>query len=179
MTKPTNHERVAQMNVAFGNPAGNPAAIDWSRVRSQCRNIADELGELFIALGADPAMVKYRVAALKLAAAVPVATIDLIGARDALCDIHVFGYGAHHMMGIDADADMAAVVDGVMTRFIKDDADKAATIAQHAAAGVTEVYFEGEYPTMVMKSAVDQPDAPRGKFLKSASYRLPVFPQVV
>lgn len=69
-------------------------------------------------------------------------------------------------------------VDGVMTRFIKDDADKQATQALHAANGVTDVYFEGEYPTMVMKSASDQPDAPKGKFLKSASYKQTVFPSI-
>lgn len=98
--------------------------------------------------------------------------------RDGLCDIHVFAYGAHHLMGIDADQDMNSVLDGVMTRFIKDEADKQATIAKHAAKGVFEVYFEGEYPVMVMKSAVDQPDAPKGKFLKSASYCEPEFHQV-
>jgi hypothetical protein len=51
----------------------------------------------------------------------------------------------------------------------------------HTMKGVHDVYFEGEYPTMVMKSGSDQPDAPKGKFLKSASYKEPVFlnPQVV
>ncbi|MBK6006360.1 hypothetical protein JJB11_09680 [Ramlibacter ginsenosidimutans] len=71
---------------------------------------------------------------------------------------------------------MDAVVDGVMTWFIRDEADKHATIALHAAGGVTHVYFEGEYPLMVMKSASDQPDAPKGRFLKSASYQDTVFP---
>jgi len=170
----TNFQSVATMNTAFGNPAGNAASIDWDRIRKQCLNIADEVGELFVALGADQSAVKHLVGALKWAASKQVNAVVPDGVRDALCDVHVFGYGAHHLMGIDADADMGAVVDGVMTRFIKDDADKEATIAKHAAVGVTEVYFEGDYPTMVMKSATDQPDAPRGKFLKSASYREPI-----
>ncbi len=63
-----------------------------------------------------------------------------------------------------------------MTRFIKDDADREATIAKHAALGVTKVYFEGRYPHMVMKSAEDQPEAPKGKFLKSASFKETQFP---
>jgi hypothetical protein len=175
-TTKTNYELVAAMNVAFGNPRGNAASIDWERIRKQCLNLPDELGELFIALGADPKGVKDAVSALKWMAAKPVNPIDRDQVRDSLCDMHVFGYGAHHLMGIDADHDMRAVLEGVMTRFIKDDADKAATIAKHAAAGVTDVYFEGEYPTMVMKSASDQPDAPKGKFLKSASFREPRFP---
>lgn len=179
MSHPTNFAQVAAMNTAFGNPKGDPSAINIERVRKQSLNIADEFGELMIALGADDVAVKQAVAALKAAASVVVDPVNLDGARDALCDIHVFAYGSHHFMGIDADDDMRAVVTGVMTRFIKDDADKAATIAKHAAAGVTDVYFEGEYPVMVMKSASDQPDAPKGKFLKSASYSEPVFRPVV
>lgn len=172
----TAFQRVAAMNVAFGNKAGNPLAIDVQRVRSQCKNILDEFVELQKALGASPETLKPIIEAGK--GLIYIGTdIDVDGARDALCDIQVFGNGAHHFMGYDADRDMNSVVDGVMTRFIKDEADKAATIAKHAAKGVTDVYFEGEFPTMVMKSAVDQPDAPKGKFLKSASFSEPVFYQ--
>lgn len=179
MTTPTSFQLVAAMNTAFGNPRGNPSAINWERIRKQCLNIPDEFGELMIALGADPTLTKAAVAHLKWTVSKAAASeVNPLGVRDALCDIHVFGYGAHHLMGIDADADMRSVVSGVMTRFIKDDDDKAATIAKHAAAGVTDVYFEGEYPTMIMKSASDQPDAPKGKFLKSASYSEPVFHEV-
>lgn len=178
MTTP--FQRVAAMNAAFGNPKGDPHAIDWPRVRKQCLNIADEFGELMIALGSEPAGVKAAVAALKAEATRDIRdnAIDLEGVRDALCDVQVFSLGAHHFMGIDADRDMDAVVDGVMTRFVKDDADLDATIAMHAAAGVRDVYIEGDYPTMVLKSAIDQPDAPKGKFLKSASYRTAIFPPV-
>lgn len=180
MTSPTNFQLVAAMNTAFGNPKGNAFNIDWGRVRKQCLNIPDEFGELMIALGADPIVTKAAVDMLKAAVSSHTyGPVDPLGARDALCDIHVFGYGAHHLMGIDADPDMRAVLTGVMTRFIKDDADKDATIRKHAAKGVIEVYFEGEYPTMIMKSTSDQPDAPKGKFLKSASYTEPVFPEVV
>ena len=172
----TNFRRVSEMNEAFGNPKGDPSNIE--RVRKQCLNIVDELGELFVALGADPELLKGAVGHLKWVAGRQVYNTNLTDARDALCDIHVFTYGAHHLLGIDADTDMAAVIDGVMTRFIKDADDKQATIAMHASKGVADVYFEGEYPHMVMKSASDQPDAPKGKFLKSASYRDTVFPKV-
>jgi len=176
----TSFDRVSRMNEAFGNPAGNGKLIHLERLHKQCLNIADEMAELMIALGVDSA--KARWAATFFKASCKIADYqdvdlqpDIEGVRDALCDIHVFAYGAHHIMGIDADLDMAVVVDAVMTRFIKDDADKAATIAMHAAKGVTDVYFEGEYPKMIMKSASDQPDAPKGKFLKSASYTAPKF----
>jgi hypothetical protein len=171
----TPFQRVAAMNVAFGNPAGEPGDIDWERIRKQCLNIPDEVGELFIALGCDPTRVKAILYSLKRCMDERLCTTDPLGVRDALCDINVFSNGAHHLMGIDADRDMHSVIDGVMTRFIKDDDDQAATIEKHRALGVTHVYFEGDYPTMIMKSALDQPDAPKGKFLKSASYAEPVF----
>ena len=169
----TNFTRVSAMNEAFGNPKGKPNAIRMDAIRSQTRNILDEFCEGQIALGATKESVQVIREALKgLQYTGP---IELDEIRDSLCDIHVFAYGAHHLMGIDADRDMNSVIDGVMTRFIKDEDDKKATMEMHAAKGVAEVYFEGEYPVMVMKSASDQPDAPKGKFLKSASYRQPVF----
>ncbi len=152
----TPFQQTSAMNEAFNNPKGDPKNIDWERITKQCRNILDEYNELQEAL----------------------ATRDLNKIRDALCDIHVFAYGAHHQMGIDADADMNAVVNGVMTRFIKDASDEESTKALHEAKGVIDVYFEGEYPTRVMKSSRDQPDAPKGKFLKSASYKDTVFPPI-
>lgn len=159
--KPTTFQRVAEMNTAFGNPQGNYNNIDWARIERQVRNIAgvgsgdkSEYTELLQALAAKNA----------------------IGVRDALCDIKVFADGALHLMGCDGDADMHAVLDGVMTRFVKDADDLDATRIIHAKAGVLHTYTEGEFPKMILKSAVDQPDAPQGKFLKSASYRDTVFP---
>lgn len=172
----TNFHRVAAMNAAFGNPQGNPKSINLAVLRSQVRNILDEFCEVQIALGASPEGVQVLRDAAKGIHYTEEAKLDEV--RDGLCDIHVFAYGAHHLMGVDADQDMNSVVDGVMTRFIKDEADKQSTIAKHAAKGVTEVYFEGQYPVMVMKSSMDQPDAPKGKFLKSASYCEPVFHKV-
>jgi hypothetical protein len=173
MTK-TNFQLVAAMNAAFGNPKGDALNIDWEKVRNQSKNVLDEFGELMIGLGAAPEVIRSMVKAFKSSLAFPNHP-NLPAVRDAASDIHVFDYGIHHFLGIDADADMEEVVYKVMTRFIKNEADKAASIAKHAALGVTDVYFEGEYPTMVMKSASDQPDAPKGKFLKSASYTEPVF----
>ena len=174
----TPFQRVAEMNVGFGNPKGDPNNIDWARVQKQCLNIPDEVGELFSkGFGANEEKVKKLVTEFKagLVAALGAKAPDVEETRDALADIQVFKDGAVHMMGYDGDRDMEDVVDGVMTRYIKDEADKQATIALHAAKGVTEVYFEGEFPKMVMKSAKDQPDAPKGKFLKSASYRTTVW----
>jgi hypothetical protein len=152
----TSFQAVADMNTAFGNKRGNYANIDWQRLKSQCKNILDEYNELLEALG-DESPIKVR---------------------DALCDIQVFAMGAQHFMGVDGDGDMQDVVDGVMTRFIKSQEDLEKTRAFHWLRGVTETYTEGQFPTMVLKSSCDQPDAPKGKFLKSVSYSDTKFRQV-
>lgn len=173
----TSFELVSMMNTAFGNPKGDPQNIDWTKVRRQFKNVGHEFCELLQALGLDPACVENILGAIDRNTNPEQFTGEpnLHKVRDSSRDIVVFADGGHHFMGIDGDRDMHAVIEGVMTRFVRDEADKEATIQKHADAGVTEVYFEGEFPTMIMKSAADQPDAPKGKFLKSASYKDTVF----
>lgn len=148
--------RVKEMNAAFHNEPGDYTNLDWDAIDSWSKNILDEYAELREAISLR----------------------DPIKARDALCDIQVFACGLQNKMGVDGDADMNAVIDGVMTRFIKNWDDLEATIKMHKERGVSLVYTEGEFPKMVLKSSVDQPDAPKGKFLKSASYKDTVFPDV-
>jgi hypothetical protein len=174
----TAFNRVARMNTAFGNPKGDSESINWDKVRNQSKNIFDEYLELLKGLGLNDQDLAILSRAHKTATAFSKDFSnppDVEAVRDALCDIQVFDMGAQHLMGYDGDRDMEDVVNGVMTRFIKSPADKFATQKLHAAKGVTDVYFEGEYPEMVMKSSVDQPDAPQGKFLKSASFKQTVF----
>lgn len=153
-------EMVSRMNQAFGNPKGDPKAINWERIEKQCANIYGEYKELLEALEAR----------------------DLDAVRDALCDINVFSLGAHHLLGIDANDDMRAVIEGVMTRFCKDEEDLGDTMMKYDALAV-DYYPEGSYPTKCLKSARDQTDTngefyPKGKFLKSASFREPMFTPV-
>lgn len=150
----TPFQQVSEMNEAFGNPKGSPNAIDWDRVTAQCKNILDEYNELMVALESR----------------------DLTEVRDALCDIQVFAQGAQHLLGVDGDEDMTAVVDGVMTRFCKDQDELDSTIQYWNNKGI-EVYVEGDFPRAIVKSAKDQPDAPKDKFLKSTGYKNTVFKQ--
>lgn len=170
----TNFRLVAAMNIAFGNPRGDANNINWEKVRKQSLNVVDEMCEMFAALGADKEDMKAMSAKIKSNVKF-VKDPDLDLTRDSVIDQHVFLYGMHHLMGINADIDMKSVIKGVMTRFIRDDEDKENTIRKHMRNGVVDVYFEGNYPTMIMKSGSDQPDAPKGKFMKSASYKEPVF----
>ena len=168
---------VAAMNVAFGNPKGNPENFEdsvsvngvlapqltnWSRIEKQCKNILSEYVELMEA----------------------VATRNVAGVRDALCDINVFSLGAHHLMGYDADEDMREVVGALFSRFCVDEQHLKETSEHYTNLGVTH-YSEGEFPTKCLKSAYDQGvftakdgtqamEYPQGKFLKALGYRQPV-----
>lgn len=173
---PTSFELVSDMNTAFGNPKGDSKNIDWGRVRNQCKNIGDEFVELMTALGADRQVMKNLGKIIKHHLQEFPCEVDIEEVRDALCDISVFSLGAQHLMGVNGDADMAAVVDGVMTRFCCDQAELDATIAHWANKGIPDIYVEGEFPRKIVKSASDQPDAPKGKFLKSVGYSPTVFP---
>ena len=176
---------VSEMNEAFGNPKGNPADLNmqgeshdengettaewgkvdakWNRLKSQCQNILSEYNELIEALDLR----------------------DVDKVRDALCDINVFSLGAHHLMGLDADADMKEVVDSLFSRFCVDQEHLERTSDHYLAMGVHH-NFEGEFPRRCLKSSFDQGhyiskdgkpyiEYPKGKFLKALGYRTPVF----
>jgi hypothetical protein len=159
---------VADMNERFGNPKGSPIAFKaedpniykdavWAKLKAQCKNILAEHNELMSAI----------------------VLMDLEDTRDALCDIMVFALGAYHMMGIDADPDMQAVIDGVLTRFCKNQEELDATVGKYRNMDVV-VVIEGEFPFKYVKSACDQqmPEFPKDKFLKSVGYKLAKFPPV-
>lgn len=169
-------ERIKEMNEAFGNPEGDPKNINWDVIKSQCNSILDEFIELQRGLGLEETTLRFLMGARgSLDQAVYPLTPNLKDVRDALCDINVFSGGAHHLMGIDQEADMSAVLNSLFTRFVKDDVDMSNTMQYHANKGVHQVSYEGNYPFKIARSLVDQPDAPKGKFLKSASYTQPTF----
>jgi NTP pyrophosphatase (non-canonical NTP hydrolase) len=151
---------VVTMNEAFGNPKGQPGEISQPRFLSQCRNIADEVAELQQAIEEK----------------------NPIKIRDALSDIMVFTLGAYHFLGVDADADMAAVFKSNMSKFCKDEQELSATKAKYDALGVKH-YEEGEFPTKCLKCLEDFTDAAgnayrKGKFLKGIAYQEPVLPEL-
>lgn len=160
---------VKDMNVAFGNDEGDPSNIDRDKLLRQCKNIGAEFVELMKTFGVEVQMRFEDVGH-------PDADPDLEDTRDALCDIMVFALGVFHFMGVDADEDMEAVIDGVMTRFCKDAYELGTTCAKYQRLGV-EFTIHGEGDRMYLRSAKDQqmPEYPKGKFLKSVGYKEPVF----
>lgn len=185
---------VCAMNAAFGNaqgvarqllppPAGDAQARQlhdgaWQRLQKQCENIGGRLqpGDPTFGIGAIN-IINGEVLELLEA----IARRDLDGVRDALCDIMVFALGAFHIAGLDADADMTAVLDGVMTRFCRNEEELDQTVERWAKKGITRVHTHGAFPTLCVKATEDQTAdngefIPAGKFLKSVGYRDTVFP---
>lgn len=173
---PNMAQHVALMNVMFGNAKGVPVSIEMERIKNQMSNIPGEYKELQDAFDAYFACLALQKDPTYDQVALVVETEEAInGVRDALCDIMVFTLGAYHMMGIDANVDMFDVVSAVMTRACATPEILDATLKKYAALGM-EVYTEGEFPRMVVKSAKQQTDVngevySKGKFLKSVSFK--------
>ena len=168
----TMFQRVSEMNTAFGNERGDPACIDMQALMMQSKSIGSEFVELMKALS-----IQVNMQFEPIPVPHPYKTsVEFDEVRDALCDIMVFALGAFHRMGIDAEDDMESVVNAVMSRFCKDEHDLLATRAKYDAAAVMYT-VHGEFPRVYLRSAHDQqmPEYPKGKFLKSASYRQTVF----
>lgn len=151
-------EAVSSLNVAFGNPAGDPLNPDWDRLKSQSENILDEYDELMV----DGIEAK-----------------NMTQVRDAICDILVFTLGLAHLAGVPVVDDMAMVDASNRSKFCANPDQLLATINKYTKLGV-EVYAEGEYPMKRVKSAKSQVDIkgnnyPKGKMLKSVSFVEPVF----
>lgn len=179
LKNPTFAQKVAMMNIAFNNPKGDPKHINWGVIESQSKSVLDEVGELFVGLGYKKSVIDALVHGFKSAlTGCEKEAPDLNKVRDANVDICVFAAGSHHLMGVDFDRDGDTVIEGVLTRFVKNAEDLEATLAKHAAAGVTDVTVEGVFPLAIVRSNSDQPDAPKGKFLKSASTTFPTFYEV-
>lgn len=147
----SNFKNVAYLNRCFDVPQSRAAA------ELQIGLIEEELGELREAL----------------------ADNNTAEIRDGIADVLVTTYGLAHILGIDADLDMASVHESNMSKLCKDSEELSKTIAHYAALGV-DVYAGGEEGAMWVKSSTDQTGAdgkfyPKDKFLKCVNWKPPVF----
>lgn len=90
----TTFDKIALMNMAFGNPSGFPANPDWDRLSKQFKNIPDECSEAEEAIAAK----------------------DLPALMDACSDIIVFAFGLMHLAGVNGDVIMDAVYESNMSK---------------------------------------------------------------
>jgi len=152
----SNFTDVSYLNSVFGNEQGNLHKPNWEKAGKQLHLIQEELAELVEGIE------KQNISEI----------------RDAVADILVVTYGMAHIMGIDADKDMAAVQASNLSKLCKTQQEVEQTLSFYKNEKGLEVYSGGELPEAYIKSSKDQEDKegkfyPAHKFLKSINWHEP------
>lgn len=149
----SNFTDVALLNTVFGNLKGDLSSPEWQKAAKQLQLIQEEMAELVEGIE----------------------TKNTAEVRDAIADVLVTTYGMAHILGIDADADMAAVQASNMSKLCKTEAEVEATLAFYHDEKGLDVYAGGELPQGWVKSSKDQTGSdnkfyPANKFLKNTNW---------
>ncbi|MCO4756612.1 MAG: nucleoside triphosphate pyrophosphohydrolase family protein [Oceanospirillaceae bacterium] len=152
----SNFTDVSFLNTVFGNQKGEYGTPNWEKAAKQLHLIQEELAELVEGIEKQ----------------------DVTEVRDAIADVLVTTYGMAHILGIDADADMAAVQESNLSKLCKTEDEIAQTLAYYENEIGIEVYAGGELPKAFIKSAKDQNGKdskfyPAHKFLKNINWHEP------
>ncbi len=154
----TKFQDIKVMNNAFGNPEGDVNNPNWTKIDRQFRIIEKEFEELKLAIE------RRQIHGVG-------------GIRDGIADLNVTNLGLAHIIGVDSDDDMDEVFNSNMSKFCANDEELKASVGKYAKIGV-EVYAEGEYPQVCIKSAKEQTGTngetyTQGKFLKGINFKEP------
>lgn len=149
----SNFTDVALLNTVFGNLKGDLSSPEWQKAAKQLQLIQEEMAELVEGIE----------------------TKNTAEVRDAIADVLVTTYGMAHILGIDADADMAAVQASNMSKLCKTETEIEATLAFYRDEKGLDVYAGGELPQGWVKSSKDQTGSdnkfyPANKFLKNTNW---------
>lgn len=152
----SNFTDVSFLNTVFGNQKGELGSPDWQKAAKQLQLIQEEMAELVEGID----------------------TKNATEVRDAIADVLVTTYGMAHILGIDADADMAAVQESNLSKLCKTEQEIEDTLAFYQQEKGLEVYAGGELPKAYVKSAKDQTGSdgkfyPAHKFLKNTNWHEP------
>lgn len=152
----SNFTDVSYLNSVFGNEQGDTSAPNWEKAGKQLHLIQEELAELVEGID----------------------NKDMAEVRDAVADILVVTYGMAHIMGINADKDMAAVQASNLSKLCKTQAEIDQTLAFYEQEKGLEVYAGGKLPEAYVKSSKDQEGSdgkfyPAHKFLKCINWHEP------
>jgi predicted HAD superfamily Cof-like phosphohydrolase len=152
----SNFTDVSFLNTVFGNEKGDLQNPNWEKSAKQLHLIQEELAELVEGID----------------------NKDISEIRDAVADILVVTYGMAHIMGIDADKDMAAVQESNLSKLCKTNEEIEATLTFYQQEKGLDVYAGGEIPEAYIKSSKDQTGSdgkfyPAHKFLKNTIWHEP------
>ena len=154
----SNFSDVSFLNSVFGNVLGDKSNPDWQKAAKQLHLIKEELAELVEGIDNQ----------------------DLSEVRDAIADVLVTTYGMAHVLGIDADKDMATVQASNLSKLCKTQDEVDQTLAYYSEEVGLQVYSGGELPKAFIKSTEDQTGKdgkfyPAHKFLKCINWHEPKF----
>lgn len=152
----SNFTDVSYLNTVFGNQKGDKQDLNWGKAGKQLHLIKEEVAELIEGLE----------------------NKDIAEVRDAVADILVVTYGMAHVLGINADEDMAAVQASNLSKLCKSDQEVTETLAYYSDEVGIKVYSGGELPEAFIKSSEDQTGKdgkfyPAHKFLKCINWHEP------
>jgi phosphoribosyl-ATP pyrophosphohydrolase len=150
----SNFRAVAQLNDVFGNTS---VGWDWDRLKRQFHLIAEEFKETHDAIG----------------------EFDKREVVDGCCDLLVVTYGLLHLAGVDADAAMREVSKSNFSKLCATPEIAEKSLKHYANLGVS-VCLQGDCPSAYVSVTEDCHDIsgkfyPRGKFLKSVTWKAPSF----
>lgn len=152
----SNFTDVSFLNTVFGNEKGDYSNPNWEKAAKQLHLIQEELAELVEGIE----------------------NHDVTEVRDAIADVLVTTYGMAHILGIDADKDMAAVQGSNLSKLCKTEQEITDTLSYYQQEVGIDVYAGGELPEAFIKSAKDQEGKdgkfyPAHKFLKNINWHEP------
>jgi len=172
----TAFQKIAHFNELIGNSRSMPTS---QQLRVQFEMIREEFCELEQALSDFEAMQRGDYCAEELGG---IGYNPLTEMRDGIADVLVTTYGLAHRLGVDADADLEAVYLSNMSKFVSgtmtDAADASCEVSDRL--GISVATAETAPALWAITSSSDQvgrdgKQYPKGKLLKPAAYRGPIF----
>lgn len=167
----TTFEKVAALNLAFGNEKGDLANPNVKALRKQAQLCLEEACEMMEAVypgakitwhwddtATPPEKIKH---------------VDMVALLDAQGDLTTVNDGVAHVAGFDGNACYDLVHESNMSKFISSEEDKIKALAYYYELGFQpdDLYLHGSYPTMCIKVRRDirlnGKFYPEGKFLKN------------
>lgn len=166
----SNAEKVAELNIAFGNPKGDLSNPNVNAIRKQAKLCLEESVEAIEASNPD---MMVQVHLQKRLTNADVGPVNMIQLADAIGDILTVAYGLAHVAGFDANKIYDLVHESNLTKFIRheDEVEDALSYYWAMGFGDDELTIEGEFPRAYIKVAkttvIDGKEYPEGKFLKN------------
>lgn len=166
----SNAEKVAELNLAFGNPKGDLTNPDVNAIRKQAKLCLEESVEAIEASNPD---FMVQVHLQKKPTNAEVAPLNMIQLADAIGDILTVAYGLSHIAGFDANKIYDLVHTSNLTKFIRSESEVEKALSYYWALGFQdgELRIEGEFPKAYIKVAkttvINGKEYPEGKFLKN------------